>query len=102
MNQAILNDIRKFKRKNFPNERLILFGSQARGDARPDSDWDLLMLTDNKGNFTENYNKYGYPISKIGDKYGTYLSVKVYAKKDWNAHPSLFRYNVEKDGIEIK
>ncbi|MCY0879659.1 MAG: nucleotidyltransferase domain-containing protein [Firmicutes bacterium] len=25
-------------------ERIILFGSHARGDARPDSDWDFLII----------------------------------------------------------
>lgn len=27
-----------------PHAQLILFGSYARGDARPDSDWDFLIL----------------------------------------------------------
>ena len=31
-----------------PNETVILFGSRARGDHRPDSDIDLLILTGNK------------------------------------------------------
>jgi len=26
--------------------RIVLFGSRARGDARPDSDWDLLVIAD--------------------------------------------------------
>lgn len=26
---------------------LVLFGSRARGDARPESDWDLLLIADN-------------------------------------------------------
>jgi predicted nucleotidyltransferase len=102
MNQQILENIRQLKRELIPNERLILFGSQARGDARPDSDWDLLLLLDKeKRNFNEDYDKYGYPLSAIGDKYGTYISVKIYTKNDWYSHPSLFRYNVERDGIDI-
>ena len=27
-------------------KRILLFGSQARGDAREDSDWDVLVLLD--------------------------------------------------------
>lgn len=30
---------------HFPEvERIVLFGSRARGDARPDSDWDFLVV----------------------------------------------------------
>jgi hypothetical protein len=29
------------------------------------------------------------------------INAKVYTVKDWEAHPSLFRYNVKQDGIEI-
>jgi len=102
MNQQIFNEIQTLKRQILPNEKVILFGSQARGDARPDSDWDLLVLINKKGkNFIEDYNKYGYPFSEIGDKYGTYISVKVYTKKDWKIHPSVLKYNVEQEGIEI-
>ena len=48
MNRQIFENIRQLKRELIPEERLILFGSQARGDARPDSDWDLLLLTGKK------------------------------------------------------
>ena len=30
-----------------PDAEIRLYGSRARGDARPDSDWDLLILTGN-------------------------------------------------------
>ncbi len=39
--------------QKFDPERVILFGSQARADAGPDSDVDLLVVMDVKGNKSE-------------------------------------------------
>ena len=59
MNQQIFSEIQGLKRQLLPNERLILFGSQACGDAREDSDWDLLALNNrDKKSFREDYNEY--------------------------------------------
>ena len=102
MNQQIFKEIQTLKRRILPNEKVILFGSQARGNARPDSDWDLLVLL-NKGkrNFIKDYNKYAYPFAELGLKHNTYISAKIYTVKDWEEHPSIFKYNVEHDGIDI-
>jgi len=104
MNQQIFSEIQALKRQLLPNERLILFGSQARGDAREDSDWDLLVLLDrdSERSFSEDFDEYAYPFSGIGDKYGTFVSVIVYVKREWEERPSLLKYNVEREGIEIK
>jgi HEPN domain-containing protein/predicted nucleotidyltransferase len=40
--------------KKFDPEQVILFGSQARGDAGPDSDVDLLVVMDGEGSRREN------------------------------------------------
>jgi len=102
MNQQIFNEIQTLKRQILPNERVILFGSQARGDARPDSDWDLLVLLNKeKRNYIEDFDKYSYPFAELGLKYDSMINAKVYTIKDWERHPSVFRYNVEQDGIEI-
>ena len=102
MNTQIFENIRTLKRQILPNDRMILFGSQARGDARPDSDWDLLVLLDKeKRNFNEDYDNYAYPFAELGLKYDALINAKIYTVKDWETHPSMFRYNVEQDGIEI-
>jgi len=41
---AFLNEITDRIVRNFQPEQVILFGSQARGDATPDSDIDLLIV----------------------------------------------------------
>ena len=102
MNQQIFNEIAQLKRKLIPNERLILFGSQARGDARPDSDWDLLVLVDKENlNFNDGFNQYAYPFDELGMEHNAVINAMVYTKKNWYSHPSLLRYNVEREGIEI-
>jgi len=62
MNAQIFNKIRTLKRQILPNEKMILFRSQARGDAHEDSDWDLLVLLDKEKKAFEDESTYGYPF----------------------------------------
>ncbi|MDR3250820.1 MAG: nucleotidyltransferase domain-containing protein [Tannerella sp.] len=91
------------KRELLPDERVILFGSQARGDARDDSDWDLLVLLNrDKKNFIEDSDKYAYPFTEMGFQHDVLINAKVFTEKEWQGQkPSLFYKNVEQDGIEI-
>jgi len=101
MNTQILENIRTLKRQLLPNEKVILFGSQARGDARPDSDWDLLVLL-NKGKKEELDEKNTYQFVLMGWDYGVYLSIKTYTVEEWEKGRMFpFYHNVQKDGIEI-
>jgi predicted nucleotidyltransferase len=102
MNTQIFSEIQALKRQILPNEKVILFGSQARGDAREDSDWDLLVLTNKeKSSFNEDYDIYAYPFAELGMKYGTMITAIVRAKKEWDSRPSLLKYNIEREGVEI-
>jgi predicted nucleotidyltransferase len=101
MNQQIFDNIKALKRKNIPNERLILFGSQARGDANPDSDWDLLLLLKD-GKTEDEYEDKIYDFVLMGSSFDTYMSIKTYTENEWEKRSfTPFYKNVVKDGIEI-
>ena len=51
--QALIRRIVKRIVQEFDPEQVILFGSQARGDAGPDSDVDLLVVMDVEGSKLE-------------------------------------------------
>ena len=103
MNTQIFNEIQALKRQILPNEKVILFGSQARGDAREDSDWDLLVLLNKKGEITsEEEDNYGYPFDEMGWNYGVAINTLLYSTEDWGRRKiTPFYKNVEREGIEI-
>jgi predicted nucleotidyltransferase len=103
MDTAILDDIKQVKREIIPNERLILFGSQARGDADEYSDWDLLiLLNEKKKNFRDAYERYSYPFEELGIKHNILITALAISKEDWGRQKfSPFYKNVEQDGIDI-
>ena len=103
MNQKIFKDIQTLKRQILPNEKVILFGSQARGDAREDSDWDLLVVLDKNGTHNWNdFDNYAYPFAEIGWNFGVAINPLLYTQEEWNKRRiTPFYKNVENEGIEI-
>ena len=103
MNTKIFKDIQSLKREILPNERMILFGSQARGDAREDSDWDLLVLLDKGKKTSDDENNYSYPFTELGWNYGVAINSILCTKKQWERNKNFpFYENVRTEGIEIK
>jgi predicted nucleotidyltransferase len=102
MNQQIFQEIQTLKRQILPNEKVILFGSQARGDARPDSDWDLILILNSNSTNLDDEIKYSYPFTKLGWTYNTDFNVLLYSKNDWENRSFMpFYKNVINEGIEI-
>lgn len=61
--EEILQSIKDTVHQVMPaGTRVILFGSQARGDAREDSDWDLLILLDKEKLENSDHDEYSYPL----------------------------------------
>lgn len=103
MNKSFLKAIKDFSRKLMPKgTRVVLFGSQARGDANAESDWDILILMAKPEIDNADYNTYAYPLVELGWKTGEQVSPLLYTFEDWQKRkPTSFYHNVESEGIEL-
>ncbi len=81
---------------------VILFGSRARGDARPDSDWDLLILIDKDRISPEDFSHYAYPFMLLGFDHNMVVNPLIYTKKDWRKRSFTPLYKaIKEEGIEL-
>lgn len=85
-----------------PNVKAYLFGSRARGDARTNSDWDVLILLDKPKVTLDDYNKYSYPLWELGWDFDELIDTVLFTKKEWEENNfTLFNHNVRADAIAI-
>ena len=102
--QEIIRSIRDTAAGVMPaGSRLILFGSQARGDASQESDWDLLILlnhTERTNN--DDFDRYAYPLVSLGWTLDVEINPILYTDTEWQKRKiTPFYHNVEKEGILI-
>ena len=82
--------------------RVILFGSQARGDANKESDWDILILMDKPQISNEDFDNCAYPLVELGWKNNEQVSPIMYTFSEWEKRrPTSFYHNVETEGIDL-
>ena len=100
---ALLDQIRETVRAIEPDAQVILYGSCARGDADPDSDWDVLVLVD--GDATdERVRDVRYMLYDLERETDTILSTAVRSKEKWYStyyQVIPFFHNVMRDGITL-
>jgi predicted nucleotidyltransferase len=83
-----------------PKAEIILFGSRARGDAKEESDWDVLILIDSI-NLLEVEDLFRDKIYDLELETGEIISMFVYNKKDWNSRHKVtpLYKSIKKEGV---
>ena len=86
-----------------PDATAFLFGSEARGDARQDSDIDVLVLLDKEKISLHDRREITYPLYDVELETGVIISPVVFTKKQWESLKSItpFYHNVMKEGIRL-
>ena len=102
--ERILKRILGVVNKNAPDSEIYLFGSQARGDAKILSDWDLLILLNSQNMSFDFETKFMDEFYEVELEMGEIISPLIYTKVDWNENHSitpLFE-NIQNEGVRIK
>ena len=101
--QNIINAISQKAKEITPKgSEVILFGSQARGDAREDSDWDVLVLLNKKKVSPTDIDEVAYPLRELGWDFGETINTILYTKEEWSRDvASPFYENVTREGIKL-
>ena len=99
----VIQRIKELGREILPEgASLWLYGSRARGDARPDSDYDLLILLDKERIVNNDYDQYMIPLSDLGLAVGEDVRAHLYTKTDWSKWSfAPFNENVEEDKVVL-
>lgn len=97
----IVSQISKVMHQQHPDVQVILYGSEARGDARPDSDIDLLVLVDKDNINLDEQLAIGRPLYDIELDTGVIISSFFDTVKNWNSRVTEFTENVNREGIRL-
>ena len=102
-NRSVLNQLRQIAKSNAPQGSMVLlFGSRARGEAKQDSDWDILIVLPKQQLQQSDYDQVSYPFVELGWMLGEQINPIVYTKQEWEANSiTSFYDNVQRDSISL-
>lgn len=100
--EQMVSLIKEYVRFVDPKAQVILYGSRARGDSHTDSDWDILILTDNTVDLVTE-KRFRDKLYDLELETGEAISVFIYSKKEWETKQRIspFYENVTQEGIRL-
>lgn len=102
--ERVVQKILDLSRRKYPDAEIYLYGSQARGDAKPLSDWDLLILLNSENIPFSLHTEMMDDFYDIELATGQVMSPLIYPKEEWNTKyriTPLFE-NIKNEGIRLK
>ena len=97
----IVEQIRRVAHEMQPRVQVILYGSEARGDANENSDIDLLALVDTDKLTYGDKETIMSPFYDIELETGVIISTLIMPRHEWENRPFMtpFQYNINQEGV---
>ncbi|TEU10317.1 MAG: nucleotidyltransferase domain-containing protein [Anaerolineales bacterium] len=101
--KIVLPDLKKALRDTYGDRlvRLILFGSQARGQAGPESDVDVAVLVDGEIEPFREIDRLSYILADLNLRYGLLISVLPLSTQTLETAEGPFWRNLREQGVTI-
>ncbi len=100
--ELILKSIKDAVLQVEPEAKVILFGSRARGDAKEDSDWDVLILVPYAADYRVEQ-KFRHRLFDVELEQEQAISTFVFSKYEWESKHRItpFYESIKLDGVEL-
>lgn len=98
-----IESLKSMAKKVIPSDGEVwLYGSRARGEAKDDSDWDLLILLNKQSLTSKDEDDYAFPFVDLGWSHAAAVSPQLYTFNQWhNLSFTPYYKNVEHDKVRI-